>query len=148
MDEIRWGILGSGYVAGNFANGLRHAGGCRLQAVASRRIEAAAALAAEQGPAVTVHESFESLVADPSVDVVYVATPNECHLEHSLLAIAAGKPTEAPLRLRARGRPSNTSASPSSPTIRAIRPARAAARSQLKGLGSMLRTLTRSSCDP
>lgn len=91
MDEIRWGILGSGYVAGNFANGLRYARGSVLHAVASRRIETAASFAAEHGPTVVAHDSYESLVADPRVDVVYVATPNECHVEHSLLAIAAGK---------------------------------------------------------
>lgn len=101
MEDIRWGILGSGYVAANFALGLRHARGCVLQAVASRRLESATSFAAEHGPAITVHESFESLVADPRVDVVYVATPNECHLEHSLLAIEAGKPVlcEKPLAL-------------------------------------------------
>ena len=37
------------------------------------------------------HGSYEALVADPEVDVVYVATPHNHHLPHALLAIAAGK---------------------------------------------------------
>jgi len=91
MTAIRWGILGSGYVAGNFANGLRLARDCRLQAVASRRLETARMFAAEHGAQVSAYGDYEALVADPDVDVVYVATPNEFHVEHSLLAIEAGK---------------------------------------------------------
>ena len=91
MTEIRWGILGSGYIAGNFANGLRAARGCSLHAVASRRPETARSFAAEQGTHVRAYGEYEALVADPDIDVVYVATPNEYHVEHSLLAIEAGK---------------------------------------------------------
>ena len=39
----------------------------------------------------TAHGSYEALVADPAVDVVYVATPHNFHLPHALLAIEAGK---------------------------------------------------------
>ena len=38
------------------------------------------------------HDSYESLVADPEVDAVYVASPHSEHHDHSLLALAAGKP--------------------------------------------------------
>ena len=91
MQNIRWGILGSGYIAGNFANGLDLARGCTLRAVASRRIEAAQQFAAERGGNVRAYGGYSELVQDPEIDVVYVATPNEFHVEHSLLAIEAGK---------------------------------------------------------
>ncbi|MBC7520006.1 MAG: Gfo/Idh/MocA family oxidoreductase [Sandarakinorhabdus sp.] len=39
-----------------------------------------------------VHDSYAALVADPDVDLVYVATPPRFHAEHARLAIAAGKP--------------------------------------------------------
>ena len=47
--------------------------------------------AADAFGAATAHASYEALVADPEVDVVYVATPHHLHLPHALLAIAAGK---------------------------------------------------------
>jgi predicted dehydrogenase len=53
-----------------------------------------------------VHGSYADLVADPSVDVVYIASPHSHHLEHARLAFAAGKPVlcEKPLTLtRAEG---------------------------------------------
>ena len=56
----------------------------------SRSAERAAAFAATHGVA-RPYGSYEQLVADPEVDVVYVASPHSEHLEHALLAIAAGK---------------------------------------------------------
>ncbi len=64
--------------------------GAELRAVGSRRIEAAQAFAAEYGGA-TAHGSYEELVADPDVDVVYVATPHSMHLDNVRLALEAGK---------------------------------------------------------
>jgi len=59
-------------------------------AAGSRSIERARAFAAAHGVD-RAHGSYDALVADPDVDVVYVATPHSEHLEHALLAIAAGK---------------------------------------------------------
>jgi predicted dehydrogenase len=39
-----------------------------------------------------VHSSYEALIADPEIDLVYISTPPACHAEQALLAIAAGKP--------------------------------------------------------
>lgn len=90
MQTVRWGILGTGWIAGAFAEGLHHAPGAALAAVASRRAEAAQRFATTYG-AGRAHDRYESLVQDPDVDVVYVATPNALHREHALMAIAAGK---------------------------------------------------------
>lgn len=92
---VRWGILGSGAIAAKFAADLRHvrpdgAPAPRLQAVASRDGAKAAAFAARHGAARSC-ASYEALVADDEVDIVYVATPNAAHRAHALMAIAAGK---------------------------------------------------------
>jgi predicted dehydrogenase len=90
MKEIRWGIAGAGAIATKFAEGLTYARGARLQAIASRTAGRAAEFA-RIFRASRSYESYEQLCADPDVDIVYVATPNECHHAHSLLAIGAGK---------------------------------------------------------
>lgn len=90
MSTVRWGILGAGAVAGQFAAGLASVKGARLEAVSSRSRAAAEAFASRFGAART-HHGYEELVQDPDVDVVYVATLNEHHKEHCLLAIRAGK---------------------------------------------------------
>jgi predicted dehydrogenase len=59
-------------------------------AVGSRAQERADEFAARHAIP-TAHGSYEALVTDPAVDVVYVASPHSEHLEHALLAIAAGK---------------------------------------------------------
>jgi predicted dehydrogenase len=88
-DGIGWGILGTGHIAGVFAAALR-AEGLRIAAVGSRRENGARAFAERHGiPA--AHGSYEALVADPSVEVVYVASPHPFHAEHAELALRAGK---------------------------------------------------------
>jgi predicted dehydrogenase len=70
--------------------------------VASRDEARAKAFAARHGAA-SAYSSYEALMRDASIDVVYIATPNEHHREHALLAIAAGKAVlcEKPLALTA-----------------------------------------------
>lgn len=86
---LRWGILATGGIARAFARDLLDAGHV-VTAVGSRAPGAAAAFAAEFGIP-NPHGSYEELVADPEVDVVYVATPHPMHADGALLAIAAGK---------------------------------------------------------
>jgi predicted dehydrogenase len=87
---LRWGILAPGWIAQTFATGLRDHTQQRVQAIGSRSRERAEAFAAEFG-ASAAYGSYEDLVADPDVDVVYVASPHSEHREHALLAIEAGK---------------------------------------------------------
>ena len=89
---IRWGILATGKIARKVATDLALVPGAELVAVGSRSVESATAFAASYGGSSTrAHGSYEELVADPEVDVVYVATPHSMHLEHARLAFEAGK---------------------------------------------------------
>lgn len=88
--RIRWGILGTGRIAGEFAEGLEQLEHAELTSVASRNQNTADAFAAKYGVG-TSHGSYEALAADPSVDVVYVATPHTSHCENTLLCLNGGK---------------------------------------------------------
>lgn len=90
MEPIRWGILGTGAIADKFATGLQSTPDAVLAAVGSRTAEGAKAFAARFGNPRT-HASYEALVNDPEVDIVYVATPHPVHHPASRLALEAGK---------------------------------------------------------
>jgi predicted dehydrogenase len=86
MEIIRWGILGCGRIARKFAADLALVKDARLLAVAARRLENAKEFAAEF-PAPHVYGSYEELVADPEVDVIYIASPHGLHHEHAILCL-------------------------------------------------------------
>ena len=103
-DPIGWGILATGKIARTFATDLALVPGARLAAVGSRSVEGAAPFAREYGDADThAHGTYAALLADPAVDVVYIATPHALHLEGTRAAFEAGKHVlcEKPLTLRA-----------------------------------------------
>lgn len=87
--KLRWGILAPGAMSNVFAADLRLVGSV-LQAVGSRSQERADAFASQHGVA-AAYGSYEALVADPSVDIVYVASPHNFHREHAELVLEAGK---------------------------------------------------------
>lgn len=87
---LRWGVLAPGAIANDFVATLHANTDQRIAAVASRSVERAGAFAARHGIP-TVHPSYDALVADPGVDVVYIAAPHSEHRTLALLAIAAGK---------------------------------------------------------
>ena len=90
MEIIRWGILGCGRIARKFVADLSLVQDARLTALGARRLEDAQTFAKEF-PAPHVHGSYEDLVTDPEVDVIYVATPHALHHEHTLLCLKHGK---------------------------------------------------------
>jgi predicted dehydrogenase len=86
---LRWGILGTGGIARQFTRDLLLTGHT-VTAAGSRTREGAERFAALFGlPA--AHGSYEALVADPGVDLVYVATPHPFHYPNARLALDAGK---------------------------------------------------------
>lgn len=101
-DPVRWGILGTGKIAGRFAEALARTPRAALTAVGSRD-EARARIFAEAGGAARAYGSYEEVAADPEIDVVYVATPHVLHAEHALLCLDRGKAVlcEKPFALNA-----------------------------------------------
>ncbi|HEX2705666.1 MAG TPA: Gfo/Idh/MocA family oxidoreductase [Candidatus Lustribacter sp.] len=87
---LRWGILGPGSIADRFAAALTTRTRQTVQAVGSRTLGAATAFAERRGVP-RAYGSYDALVADPDVDIVYVATPHNFHRPHALLALQAGK---------------------------------------------------------
>jgi predicted dehydrogenase len=87
---LRWGVLAPGEIANDFVSTLHANTDQRVHAVGSRSGQRAAAFAATHG--IPRHYgSYEQLVADPGIDVVYVAAPHSAHRDLALLALAAGK---------------------------------------------------------
>ena len=87
---VRWGILGTGGIASTFVTDLRLTDSGVAVAVGSRSQGSADRFADEFGIA-NRHAGYESLVADPDVDVIYVATPHPMHHDDAILALRAGK---------------------------------------------------------
>ncbi|HWB27184.1 MAG TPA: Gfo/Idh/MocA family oxidoreductase [Chitinophagaceae bacterium] len=87
---IRWGILGAGRIAAKFASDLLLVQDALLVAVGSGNKERAAAFA-EKFNAERSYGSYEELVADAEVDIIYVATTHNFHYENTLLCLNAGK---------------------------------------------------------
>ena len=86
MKKIRWGILGCGKIARKFAADLRLVVDAELMAVGARE-QSTADTFAKDFPAKFVHGSYEALVSNPEVDVIYVATPHGLHHEHVMLCL-------------------------------------------------------------
>jgi predicted dehydrogenase len=90
MTKLRWGILGTGAIAHKFARGILRSETGDLVAVGSRTLAKASEFAKlYQAP--NAHGSYEALLADPTVDIVYIATPHPHHREWTLRAAQAKK---------------------------------------------------------
>ena len=87
---LRWGVLGTGWIAGRFAAALRASTRQQVYAVGSRSLSSATPFAETVG-AVRAYGSYDELVADDRVDVIYVATPHNHHHAHARLALEAGR---------------------------------------------------------
>lgn len=91
---MKVGILGTGWIAERMAvtiNGMAPDREIEAYAVASRTQEKASSFAKEW-KIKTAYGSYEELVKDPQVDLVYIATPHSEHYDNALLCINAGKP--------------------------------------------------------
>ncbi|MBR4320338.1 MAG: Gfo/Idh/MocA family oxidoreductase [Oscillospiraceae bacterium] len=87
---IRWGIMGTGRIAHAFAKALSGCEGAELYAVASRTAQKAENFAETFGFQ-KAYGSYEELVKDETLDIVYVATPTSSHYENVKLCFAHDK---------------------------------------------------------
>lgn len=87
---MKLGIIGAGVIAAATAPTMAALPEIECYAVASRSLQKAEDFAQKQGFA-KAYGSYEELVQDPAVDLVYVATPHSHHYEHMMLALRHGK---------------------------------------------------------
>ena len=101
--SIKWGILSTGRIAKTFAKALQAANNCELFAVGSREINKAKEFATEFNVP-HYFGSYAELVSNPEIDVIYIATPHNLHLENTLLALENNKHVlcEKPLGVNAK----------------------------------------------
>ncbi len=100
--SLSWGIISTGRIAGYFAEDLTKSMSGKLAAVASRDMAKAQIFAGRHGIP-NAHGSYEALLADPSVEAVYIATPHPQHATWIARAAEAGKHVlcEKPLAMNA-----------------------------------------------
>ena len=100
MTSLHWGILGPGRIAPRLVRAVAGSTRGSLVAVASRDPARAAAFAARHAIPASFG-SYEALLADPEIDVVYISLPNHLHAEWTIRALEAGKHVlcEKPLAL-------------------------------------------------
>ena len=90
-EPLRWGILSTGRIAHTFASDLRFTDQGVVIAVGSRS-RASADDFADEFDVPHRHDSYEALVSDEDVDVIYVGTPHPMHFANAMLALEHGKP--------------------------------------------------------
>lgn len=88
---IRVGLLGSGFISDTYADALQDVRNAEIVANYSRDISRAREFAEKWAPIPKQYDSMEALCADPEVDLVVIALPNEVHVEAVRIAAAAGK---------------------------------------------------------
>ena len=89
-EAVRWGLLSTARINLAILNGVRESNRADVVAVASRNERRARAYAREHGID-RAHGSYEALLDDDNVEVVYNSLPNSLHVEWSIRALEAGK---------------------------------------------------------
>jgi predicted dehydrogenase len=88
--DLKWALLSTARINHRLIPAIRAAERAELVAVASRSQERAEVYAAEWGIP-RVHGSYQSLLNDPEIDVIYISLPNSLHAEWAVRAAEAGK---------------------------------------------------------
>src|SRR5437762_7701434 len=88
--KVRWGIMGLGGIAHRVMKGIGQANDTEIVAAASRDRDKAVAFAKQYGNP-TSYGSYQRLLEDQNVDLVYIALPNHLHKEWTIKAAKAGK---------------------------------------------------------
>ncbi|MFI7066542.1 aldo/keto reductase [Kribbella sp. NPDC050124] len=88
--RLRWGIIGTGNIASRFAGQVPTSAANTVVAVGSRSIDSANTFA-DKYDIQNRHGSYDDLLADETVDAVYIATPHPMHPEWAIKAAEAGK---------------------------------------------------------
>ncbi|MET0863249.1 MAG: Gfo/Idh/MocA family oxidoreductase [Nakamurella sp.] len=99
---LRWGVMGPGWIAERFIGSLHRHTQQKVLAVGSRDLSRSTAFASKNGVD-RAYGSYQDLLADPDIDVIYIATPHNAHYPCALMSLMAGKHTlvEKPMALNA-----------------------------------------------
>lgn len=89
-NPIRWGIMGTGYMAETFCSTIDGNANGIVYAVASRSKERASSFAKKHSKCIA-YGSYQELVSDNSIDIIYIATPTICHYENIKLCLKSRK---------------------------------------------------------
>lgn len=96
--KLNWGILTTGWIARKFATDLKQSRTGRIAAVGARKLADAERFARDfsdvagaSSDGIRAHGSYEALLADPSVQAVYIGTPHPLHADWAVKAAQAGK---------------------------------------------------------
>jgi predicted dehydrogenase len=103
MDKVRWGVLGTAKIAlTKVIPAMQRSEWCEIAAIASRDF-AKADESAERLNIPKAYGSYEELLADDSIEAVYIPLPNHLHVRWTIKAAEAGKHTlcEKPIALNA-----------------------------------------------
>ncbi|MGH1350127.1 MAG: Gfo/Idh/MocA family protein [Methyloligellaceae bacterium] len=99
---VKWGILGPGRIANSFADAIKHIDDGVIHAVAGRNFDKTQSFAKKYNIS-NPCQSFDDLLNDPLVDLIYIASPHNAHYDHIRLCLMAGKAVlcEKPLTVNA-----------------------------------------------
>ena len=99
--SLRWGVLGTGWIADKFVTAIQKHSSQRIVAVGSRSLESATGFARRFGIE-EAHGSYEELVSDPGLDVVYVAIAQRTYeIADDGALLRHPRPAETPLEAAA-----------------------------------------------
>ena len=100
---FKWGIIGPGRIAKQFASAVKGIPGASIYAIASRSSDNPEQLK-HSFNAKKYYRSYEELTTDPEVDAIYISTPHRFHYENAKLCLEAGKAVlcEKPLTVNAK----------------------------------------------
>jgi len=102
MKQVQWGIVGTGNIANQFAQGLQLVENAKIAAVASRNVNSAKVFA-QTFDIPKYYGSYEEMAKDPDLDIIYIGTPHPQHYENVMLFLEAGRAVicEKPLGVNA-----------------------------------------------
>ena len=89
MKQVKWGIVGTGFIAAQFAQGLQVVEHAQIAAVASRGMDSARAFA-QRFSIPKCYGSYRDMAKDTSLDIIYIGTPHPQHYENVMLFLEAG----------------------------------------------------------
>jgi predicted dehydrogenase len=83
---IKWGVIGTGKIASKFTSEFAHIKDAYVHAIASRDLVNAETFA-KKHTIVKYYGDYDSLLKDPEIDAVYIATPHASHCQYTLAAL-------------------------------------------------------------